>query len=175
MKCWAIWIGIILIAGAGIAWAINRPFMAASFCPTCFGFRKIENNIYVERRGNGPGDEVIVSNIRAARRNVVSFFGDEQSAPTLLICKSEALYRRLDGREGLAKALTWLDRAALVSPRGNNIVIITHELAHAEFDYRLAFIARPSVPAWFDEGLAAYVSDDPRYLAPIGQKNRCIT
>ena len=31
-----------------------------------------------------------------------------------------------------------------------------------------------AVPAWFDEGLAVNVSDDPRYLAPVETNDRCL-
>jgi hypothetical protein len=175
MKRLLIFGGLIAVVIIAVLWVVNRPFMAASFCPRCVGFREIDKNIFVERRSNLPSDKVIVSNIQTARRNVALFFGELRADPTLLICGSEPFYRKLDGRQGAAKAISWVDRTTLVSPRGDNVVIITHELAHAELHHRLGLVALSKVPPWFDEGLAAYVSDDPRYLSPIEEENRCIT
>ena len=166
-------VGAIMLVA--ILWAINRPFMAGSLCPECIGFRAVDRNIYVERHSNLPADKVIVSNVETARENVASFFGARRADPTLLICGSEPFYRKLDGREGEAKAVSWLDRATLVSPRGDNVVIITHELAHAELHKQLGLVAMSKVPPWFDEGLAAYVSNDPRYIGPTERQDRCIT
>jgi hypothetical protein len=54
------------------------------------------------------------------------------------------------------------------SPRGLSRVIITHELTHVEVHERIGFLnhMRGAFPAWFDEGLAVLLSDDPRYLKP---------
>ncbi|MFG1943168.1 hypothetical protein [Nonomuraea sp. NPDC048826] len=51
----------------------------------------------------------------------------------------------------------------MLSPRGADPVIASHELSHVELHTRLA---GAEVPQWFDEGLAVVVCGDPRYLAP---------
>ena len=52
----------------------------------------------------------------------------------------------------------------LLSPRGLNAVITSHELTHIELHHRIgSFRSWRTIPAWFDEGLAVLVSEDPRY------------
>jgi hypothetical protein len=48
----------------------------------------------------------------------------------------------------------------MLSPRGVDAVIASHEMAHIELHQRLD----ADVPQWFDEGLAVVVAGDPRYL-----------
>jgi hypothetical protein len=52
-------------------------------------------------------------------------------------------------------------------------VIAVHELTHVEFHHRMG-IRSAFIPAWFDEGLAVYVSGDRRYLAPESKGERCL-
>jgi hypothetical protein len=58
-------------------------------------------------------------------------------------------------------------RLHFASPRGADVVIAVHELAHAELHRRIGVVTTlsRSVPRGFDEGLAVVVSDDPRYRA----------
>jgi hypothetical protein len=105
---------------------------------------------------------------------VATFFQSPFPSPKVFICANEACYRHAEGRGGISKAISWWDKALILSPRGQNITIITHELTHIEFHHLLGANIYTSVPSWFDEGLAAYVSDDRRYLAPEGTENRCL-
>ena len=164
-----------LIVVAGLAVGFNRPVIAATFCPACFGFRSIAPNIYLQRDGAASLDAAVLANVRQAKEKVAVFFGGETAIPMLLICTTESRYRALEGRQGGPKAITWAGRTILASPRGNNVVILTHELAHAEWEGRLKLGARSAAPAWFNEGLAAYLSDDPRYIGPTQSRNRCLT
>jgi len=164
-----------LIIVLGLIAAVNRPIIAATFCPTCFGFRSIAPNIYVQRGSPASFDAATLANVRRAKENIASFFGGETATPMLLICTTESRYRALEGRRGEPKAITWVGRTTLASPRGNNVVILTHELAHAEWESRLKLGARSAVPAWYNEGLAACISDDPRYIGSGQSGNRCLT
>jgi hypothetical protein len=163
-----------LIVALGLIAAFNRPIIAATFCPACFGFRAIAPDVYIERDDTDSLDAAALANVRQAKEKIALFFGGETAAPMLLICTTESHYRALEGRQGKPKAITWAGRTTLASPRGDNVVILTHELAHAEWENRLKFGARSAVPAWFNEGLAAYISDDPRYIGPGQAGNRCL-
>ncbi|MGI3899256.1 MAG: hypothetical protein ACRYGP_00060 [Janthinobacterium lividum] len=69
-----------------------------------------------------------------------------------------------------------LNVALFLSPRGTDVAIAAHELAHIELHSRigLARTVLKAVPQWFDEGLAVVVSDDPRYLAADRNGDRCL-
>lgn len=141
------------------------PAAAAALCPSCYGFADLGDGIYVE--GSMPADYRMTAKatVETARARVRTFYGDLESSPRVLLCATDACYRPLGGG---SRGLTLLDQALILSPRGTNTVIATHELAHAELHKRIGFGATlsRSVPQWFDEGLAVVVSDDPRYLAP---------
>jgi hypothetical protein len=63
----------------------------------------------------------------------------------------------------------------VLAPGGLDPVIIAHERSHIELHGRLGLVRflAGGVPAWFDEGLAVVVSEDPRYLRPAGAGDRC--
>ena len=74
------------------------------------------------------------------------------------------LPNRLGGSQalGLAYGTVFI----LISPKGANRKIITHEMAHIAVGRQLSSLALVSgrLPAWFFEGLAVIVSRDARYL-----------
>ncbi|MFB9893986.1 hypothetical protein [Planobispora takensis] len=105
--------------------------------------------------------------VERADKRVRDFFGGRESSPDILVCLSDDCYRRIGG--GRERGIAVLNRAVMLSPRGVDSVIASHELTHVELHERLT---GAEVPQWFDEGLAVLVSDDPRYLAPTG--DRCL-
>lgn len=94
--------------------------------------------------------------------------------PVVLVCRTESCFRRLAEGLDLAKAVSYMDRALILSPRGVNVVIMSHELTHIEFHHRIGIAGEAHIPAWFDEGLATLVSDDPRYIGFPGVLDRCL-
>src|SRR5579859_2505030 len=159
-------------AGIAIFYIKNRPVLAFA-CPQCFGFHAIADGAY-SNEPSSPRVPEVLSNLHAARSHVQHFFRRPVPKPTLLICTTERCYRHAEGKGGVAKALSWSTRILLVSPRGSNATIISHELTHIEFRNILGITAYAQVPSWFDEGLAVYVSNDLRYLKPPGTKDRCL-
>ncbi|GJD72247.1 hypothetical protein [Methylobacterium goesingense] len=140
------------------------PAAAAAGCPSCYGFTEVEDGLYVERGMTPDRREAAKATVAAARARVRAFYGDLRSGPRILLCGTDACYRPLGGG---SRGIALLDRALILSPRGADVVIAAHELAHAELHRRIGLVATlsRSVPQWFDEGLAVVVSDDPRYLA----------
>lgn len=80
------------------------------------------------------------------------------SSPKVLACVTDACYRRIGG--GGERGVAVMNQAVMLSPRGIDPVIASHEMSHVELHARGG-----KVPQWFDEGLAVVVSDDRRYLA----------
>ncbi|MFI7467140.1 hypothetical protein [Nonomuraea sp. NPDC049646] len=152
--------GLVIAAVGGVALAY--PSLAATTCPGCYGLTELSPGVYVED-GLTPAQRERVREVadQAARR-VTAFYGGRLSSPGLLVCLTEACYRRIGG--GQERGVAVLNRSVMLSPRGLDPVIASHEMSHVELHARLASSAE--VPQWFDEGLAVVVSGDPRYLAP---------
>ncbi|RJL27158.1 hypothetical protein [Bailinhaonella thermotolerans] len=151
-----------LVAGAAIAF----PSVAAAACPGCYGLERLRPGVYAEP-GLPPYQRRRVPEVvERANRRVRDFFGGRKSSPDVLVCLSEDCYRRIGG--GRERGVAVLNRSVMLSPRGVDPVIASHELTHVELHARLG---GADVPQWFDEGLAVLVSGDPRYLSPAG--GRC--
>lgn len=166
-------IALVLAAAAVLAIvSIAYPASAAAACPSCYGFSAYGDSLYVER-GASPSQLAAIKDIATtARDRVQTFYGSLRSHSRILICLTETCYEPLGGR---SRGIALLDRALILSPRGTNRVIATHELSHIELHHRLGLWRTWSraVPQWFDEGVAVTVSNDERYLKPAGSGDRC--
>ena len=161
--------GSLLLLACALGWILYKePVFRAYLCPSCFGLTEIEPHIYLEA-----SDDITQAKIRAnvlqAQRDIEAFFQPPFSLPTMLICLTEICQNRLGGSQtlGLAYGTVFI----LISPKGANQTIVTHELAHIALCRQLGSLAMVSgrLPAWFFEGLAVIVSRDAKYLTlPAG-------
>ena len=167
-------VAVVFFVAAIVGFVIAFPAMFAATCPQCFGFKRLERGVYVQR-GMAPEVQANAAQIvKQARERVRGFYGAQRAKATILICATDPCYRRLRG--GTSRGMAIYDRVLMLSPLGISETIAAHELSHIEFHRRVGAwkIFRDAVPVWFDEGLAAVVSDDPRYLAPRGTADRCL-
>lgn len=153
---------LLLVAVAGVALAY--PSVAATACPRCYGLVKVQDDVYAE---DDSRDAELTALVAEAERRVGDFFGTRRSSPTIVACFTDDCYRRVGG--GRERGIAVLNRAVMLSPRGFDPVILAHEMTHVELHHRVD----ADVPQWFDEGLAVVVSDDRRYLLPVGAADRC--
>jgi hypothetical protein len=160
----------LLIAGAaGVVLAY--PSVAATTCPGCYGLTESQPGVHTEQGLSGEQRARVSQVVEAARQRVSDFYGGRLSSPKLLVCLTEECYQHIGG--GKERGIAVLNRSVMLSPRGLDPVIASHELSHVELHQRLSGGA--DVPQWFDEGLAVVVSNDPRYLAPESAPDRCLT
>jgi hypothetical protein len=161
----------LVLAVAGTAFAY--PAAAAVACPYCYGFTGLGNGIYVEKTMSVGEREQAQAVVAAARERVADFYGALDGRPRILICKSEGCYQPIGGGSRGQAILDW---ALFLSPRGTSDVIAAHELSHIELHSRLGLVKtwNRAIPQWFDEGLAADISADPRYLRQAGNGDRCL-
>ncbi len=167
-----------VIAGIALAAAelvvvvlVQSPGLRLLVCPYCYGFQRLQDKIYVESHTPPAVQQSVITAVQISRAKVTSFFTTRESDPMIFFCLTETCYRRAGGK-GISRGMTF-DRVLLVSPRRPDGTVTTHEWTHAEFLERLG--PRLSlVPSWFTEGLAVYVSDDKRFLAPAGFADRCL-
>lgn len=151
------------------------PQIAAYACPQCYGLQKAMKGVYVDAAMPAEDRAKLKVTINRAVEQVTTFYGSFDHRPTLLICSTGKCDRRLGGRG--AKAVTYGNSFIRVSPGGLNQTILAHEYAHVELHARVGFkrLLEGAIPAWFDEGLAAVISDDPRYLKPgTTSATRCL-
>ncbi|GGK64996.1 hypothetical protein Ppa06_18260 [Planomonospora parontospora subsp. parontospora] len=166
-----------LIAGSGVLSAavavgvvLAFPSVAATACPGCYGLEELESGLYVESGLPAGRRRRVAEAVAAGERRVRDFYGGRTGSPRVLVCVTESCYRRIGG--GGERGVAILDRAVMLSPRGIDPVIVSHELSHVELRDRLGSAA-DRIPKWFNEGLAVVVSDDPRYLLPGTAPDRC--
>jgi hypothetical protein len=160
-------VGVLLAAGVlGVVTAF--PAVAATTCPACYGLEQLRPGLHVEPGLTAAQQRQVSAAVDGGTRRVAEFFGGLRSDPAFLACLTQRCYERIGG--GGERGIAVLNRAVMLSPRGTDPVIASHELTHVELHARLG---TASAPQWFDEGLAVLVSDDPRYLLPEGPGDRC--
>jgi hypothetical protein len=157
----------VLLTTAVVLTTITFPSVAATTCPGCYGLERLQPGVYAESRLAPAERRHVAEVVEQANKRVGDFFGGRASTPDILVCLSDDCYRRVGG--GRERGIAVLNRSVMLSPRGVDPVIASHELTHVELHAR---VEGAEVPQWFDEGLAVLVSDDPRYLASAG--DRCL-
>jgi len=171
MKILAFFASGVLLSIAALAYAV--PAAAATACPSCYGFTAIGNGVYVQASMSDERRSAAVAALADARARVKRFYGQLQGAPRILICDTDDCYRPIGGSSRGQAILNW---SLILSPRGTNPIIAAHELSHIELHQRIGLMNTWNrvVPQWFDEGLAADISGDPRYLSQTSEGDRCL-
>ncbi|MEV0389834.1 hypothetical protein [Nonomuraea sp. NPDC050643] len=167
-RIFAVLVALLVAAIAGVAWAY--PSVAATTCPACYGLTELQDGVYTEDNLSDQQESQVKQIVEQARQLLESFYGSRTSSPILLICLTDSCYNRIGG--GKERGVAVLNRAVMLSPRGINAVIASHEMSHVELHTRLT--SDLEIPQWFDEGLAVVASNDPRYLAPESSADRCL-
>ncbi|UBU10351.1 hypothetical protein [Nonomuraea gerenzanensis] len=172
-KLWARILAVLtaLLTAALAGVVLAYPSLAATTCPGCYGLTELEASVHTEADLSQAQKAQIQRTVTEARRRITTFYGSRTSSPTLLACATESCYQRIGG--GRERGIAVLNRAVMLSPKGLDAVIASHEMSHVELHTRLT--SGEEVPQWFDEGLAVVVSDDRRYLAPATSADRCLT
>ncbi|SEG24070.1 hypothetical protein SAMN05444920_102313 [Nonomuraea solani] len=172
-KLWAritaVLAALLVATVAGIA--VAYPSIAATTCPGCYGLTELEEGVYTEDGLSAQQKSQVRQTVTQSRELIAAFYGSRASSPTLLICLTEPCYTRIGG--GKERGIAVLNRSVMLSPKGINAAIASHEMSHVELHTRLTSGAE--IPQWFDEGLAVVVANDPRYLAPESASDRCLS
>jgi hypothetical protein len=166
--------GIVIAAATlAILVVVRSPGIRLRICPYCYGFERVEEKIYVEAGTPPAVAQPLMTSVQISRAKIAEFFTSRESDPAIFFCITEACYRRAEGRDGDTLGISF-SGAVVISPQRLDGVVLTHELTHAEYLQRLGPRSK-LIPIWFAEGLAVYVSDDRRYLAPANSSDRCLT
>lgn len=137
--------------------------------PAWFGMEEIAPDIYVDKDMSTDARGEFQSELELAKERVSHFFGSLTTHPEIFCCSTEGCYKSFGGSTSKGKAFG--DKGILMSPRGIDVIFLSHELSHIELHHRIGELRSwKEVPAWFDEGLAVLVSQDPRYTEKIWRK-----
>jgi len=133
------------------------------FAPSWFGFSEINEGVYVNDQMSPSQRQEFLKTLSVAKGRVSAFFGNIEQSPKVFACSTEECFIS-HGGVGVQKGKAYGKSMLLLSPRGLDAVIASHELTHIELHGRIgAFRSWRAIPSWFDEGLAVLVSEDPRY------------
>ena len=137
-------------------------------CPTCYGLREIGDRIYVDQAFTARDEQRFLKAVEVGRSRAVAFFDVAKGRPRIAACKTQSCLDIFGGGRSKAVAYGW--HAIRMSPSGLNATIAAHELIHIELHWRLGVMGLwgPSIPAWFDEGLAVVLSQDKRFRRRVG-------
>lgn len=152
----------------GIAAALPGPHRL--LCPGCFGMREIADRVYVDPTSTRHDERRLARALIAARERLTAFYGELQGRPHVVACKTTRCLDLFGGDRNRAVAYGW--HAIRMAPRGITAAIVTHELAHIELHWRMGLFGmlRPTIPVWFDEGLAVVLSGDRRFAKDLGDQ-----
>ena len=130
--------------------------------PSWFGFSEISEGVYVDDKMSPVQRQEFLKTLSLSKQRVSAFFGSTEVLSKVLACSTEECFVSHGGESAKGKA--YGDSMLLLSPRGLDAVIASHELTHIELHGRVGtFRSWRTIPSWFDEGLAVLVSEDPRF------------
>jgi hypothetical protein len=125
-------------------------------------FKKIAPDIYFEPGAPQGEEEKFLALCKAAKERISTTFGEYTAQPILIVGYSEKMRRY---GNGYGTSHFFLGKSfVVIGPKGLNVDVIAHELAHAELFHRIGFWKRMTqIPVWFDEGMAMQVDNREAY------------
>lgn len=165
---------VLLVLSAGITVWMARP-VAAAICPSCFGFEHLQGQIFVQHGMTDKDKSKATYLLIDAENRIKDFYGSVKYNPRVLVCVTSRCIRRLGG--GGADMGSIGPYVMLLSLQNVSVIDVSRLLALIEIQGRIGVrhMLMGSVPAWFEEGVAVLVSDDPQFIAsPRGNRDRCL-
>jgi len=129
-------------------------------------YNEITPNLYVDSLFSYEDSMEIAQIVEEARERVITKYGETTSSPVIIVSSNDETSRKyikltsIDGRPvpGTTYNMPWREYI-LLSPEGNNVDVMSHELVHAEIFHRLGYIKSRKLPIWFNEGVALQVDN----------------
>lgn len=145
-----------LLCAVSVLFSHSTSAASSLDAPEKAGMLHIGKNVYVDPAMSQAQAELASELLEKARKQTGVFYGELVAQPKVIFCATPDCYRAFG-----AVGLGFSDGNNLViSPQGQRVAIIAHELAHVEFSVRIGGFAKvlDHVPQWFDEGQAVMVS-----------------
>lgn len=135
---------------------------------TWTGLEEVAPDVRVEASASADQRAHALQMRNDAFRRLVDVMGTVSSQPIHVFCFTEDCFQRFGGGSPRAKAFG--DVRTLIGPAGLTTAYVAHEWWHIELHHRVGYWVVRKLPRWFDEGVAVWVSDDPRYGEPMYQR-----
>jgi hypothetical protein len=123
-------------------------------------FDEIARDVHAHDSVAQPDRDALLDHLPLARSRIASVFGDAIAAPRIILVATEAQAARfgvfppVPGKPYSIPGATYI----VLTPDGNNVDVVAHELVHAEIAHRLGYLDYSlSLPVWFNEGAAMQV------------------
>src|SRR4051794_30789481 len=116
------------IAAAVLFLTSNQAKALKLLAPTRFGMESLAANVYVDRAMPAAQRAEILRLVAGAEQKLGDFYGGVTSNPRLVFCSTEESFRAFGGAR--QRGLTLGQYAAIFSPRGLTLPIVTHEWSH---------------------------------------------
>lgn len=157
-KLWRLLLTLLLLVPP-IAWFLYKPVRVLA--PQLLGLVCVKETVCVDDVARAAEAAELYD---GALRFILANVGDLQKPPRVVFCATDSCYSAF----GLAKPTahtTWV--GIIVGPRGWEPHYVRHEMIHhLQIEQlgllKLGPIRRWRAPEWFIEGMAYYLSDDPR-------------
>ena len=95
---------------------------------------------------------------------VSSTVGEIQKKPRIIFCTNESCFNSFGFDKATAHAVG--TSGIVISPRGWKYFYVRHEIIHHVQAEKMGVISQWLSPAWFKEGMAYSLSEDPRRTLP---------
>ena len=165
------WFGLLLALGMAFMLSGCQTLQNSKLLlpPDWTGMQAVQRDVWVEASlTDASRQEQVLVLYQRAQARLAAVVGEVQSRPIHVFCYTEACYQSFGGGSPRAKSFGSL--RTLIGPRGLSEFTLAHEWWHTELHYRIGYFNRRRVPAWFDEGMAVWVSDDPRFDESVYQR-----
>ena len=150
------------LAGIGISVALIAYKPTRVLWPEVVGLKRTIGDVYVDNARNSlQAAKLLDASIEEISRKGFFF----KKLPRILFCFYQRTYELLGFKKSAARTVDGL--AIVLGPNGIQGFYLKHELIHYWQHENLGWFYAKHYPAWFVEGMAYSLSDDPRH--PIAQ------
>ena len=123
--------------------------------------RAVQPDVWIEENATHAQEAQALLAHSQARQRLNEVLGEVRSRPIHVFCFTTTCFQRFGGGSTRAKALGEI--RTLFGPAAVTPAYVAHEWWHIELHHRVGYGVIRSLPRWFDEGVAVWVSDDPQY------------
>jgi hypothetical protein len=134
--------------------ATQRQALAASLVRYS-SFEEVAPSVFVEPGMPSAQREHLLEVLAAGRARVAGFYGTYSARPVIIVGSNMDRLSTFASNSYASTHYSPLGPAVVFGPDGQDLEVVSHELAHAELFARVGWWRMLSkVPTWFDEGLA---------------------
>lgn len=138
-----------------LSWVFFKPVRV--FFPELTGVKCLEEKICIEDiSGLENAKRLYLKAKKYVEENISTF----EDSPRYIFCQTQPCFEKFGFRKASAQSIGSV--ATVVGPNGWKQYIIEHEMIHHIQNEKLGSLKFVSMPAWFVEGMAYSLSQDPR-------------